>query len=107
MRTLKNEHDGLVAVFFFLVYLFSALCVTHTGMQAEEDSLSWCCQLTTEAREISKGGKPHVHCPCDKCSGKATWRLTAWRYLNSECELSSRPSTVKKNHVKHWRNWSS
>lgn len=86
---------------FLYVYLFSDLCVKHIGMQAEEDiSLSCCCQLTTEAREISKGGKPHVHCPCDKCSGKATWPLTAWRYFNSECELSSQPTTVKKKSCK-------
>lgn len=85
-RIPKNRHGGLdmavvlnVAILFFLVYLFFAFCVKRTGMQAEEDfSLTCChCQLTAEAREISKQGKPHVHCPCDKCNGRATWRMTA------------------------------
>ena len=56
-------------------------------MEVEEDvSLTSCyCQLTAEARDISKKGeKPHVHCPCHKCSGRATWRMTAWRHLQSE-----------------------
>lgn len=67
-------------------------------MQADEDfSLTCChCQLTAEAREISKQGKPHVHCPCDKCNGRATWRMTAWRHLKSKREQSSQPIPVKK-----------
>ena len=104
-RIPKNRHGGLdmavvlnVAILFFLVYLFFAFCVKRTGMQAEEDfSLTCChCQLTTEAREISKQGKPHVHCPCDKCNGRATWRMTAWRHLQSKREQSSQPTPVKK-----------
>lgn len=87
-----------VAILFFVVYLFSAFCVIRTGMQADEDfSLTCChCQLTAEAREISKQGKPHVHCPCDKCNGRATWRMTAWRHLKSKREQSSQPIPVKK-----------
>ena len=51
-------------------------------MEVEEDvsvSLTSCyCELTAEARDISKkGGKRHVHCPYDKCNGRATWRMTA------------------------------
>ena len=43
------------------------------------------CELTAEARDISKkGGKRHVHCPYDKCNGRATWHMTAWRHLQSE-----------------------
>jgi len=66
---------------------------------SEEEILTSCyCQITPEAREISKLGKPHVHCPCDKCNGRATWRMTAWRHLqNSRDEGSlTRPSSVKK-----------
>lgn len=68
-------------------------------MEAEEDvSLTSCyCQLTAEARDISKKGeKPHVHCPCEKCNGRATWRKTAWRYLQLERKQSSQPSPAKK-----------
>ena len=62
-------------------------------MEVEEDvsvSLTSCyCQLTAEARDISKkGGKHHVHCPCDECSGRATWRMTAWEHLQSERKQS-------------------
>ena len=58
-----------VAFLFFLAYLCFALCVKQTGMQAGEDFSLTCshCQLTTEARKISKQGKPHVHCPCEPC----------------------------------------
>ena len=68
-----------VAILFFVVYLFSVFCVIQTGMQADEDFSLTCChgQLTAEGREISKQGKPHVHCPCDKCNGRATWHMTA------------------------------
>ena len=52
--------------------------------------------LAVIAREISKQGKPHVHCPCDKCNGRATWRMTAWRHLKSKREQSSQPIPVKK-----------
>lgn len=67
-------------------------------LPAEEESLTSCyCQITPEAREISKLGKPHVHCPCDKCNGRATWRMTAWRHFKSGCEQSlTRPTPVKK-----------
>ena len=87
-----------VAILFFVVYLFSAFFVIRTGMQADEDfSLTCChCQLTAEAREISKQRKPHDHCPCDKCNGRATWRMTAWRHLKSKREQSSQPIPVKK-----------
>ena len=86
-----------VAILFFLVYLFFAFCVKQTGMPAEENfSLTCChCQLTAEAREISKQGKPRVHCPCDKCNGRATWRMTSWRHLKLKCEQSSQPTLVK------------
>ena len=80
---LNNEHGGLgmsflqiVAVLFFLVYLFFALCLKQTVMEAEGDvSLTCCyCELTAhaDAKEISKEGKPHVHFPCEKCNGRAT-----------------------------------
>ena len=64
----------IVAVLFFLVYLFFALCLKQTVMEAEGDvSLTCCyCELTADAKEISKEGKPHVHCPCEKCNGRAT-----------------------------------
>ena len=62
-------------------------------MEVGEDvsvSLTSChCQLTTEARDISKkGGKQHVHCPCDECNGRATWRMTARGHLHSERKQS-------------------
>ena len=55
---LNNEHGGLgmsflqiVAVLFFLVYLFFALCLKQTVMEAEGDvSLTCCyCELTAHA----------------------------------------------------------
>ena len=39
------------------------------------------CRDSSEAIDISKYGDPHVHCPCEKCQGKATWRMTAWRHM--------------------------
>ena len=101
--TWRTRYGGCaeyVAILFFLVYLFFAFCFKRTGMQEEEEdfSLTCChCQLSAEAREISKHGKPHVHCPCDKCNGRATWRMTAWRHLKSKREQSSQPTPVKKN----------
>lgn len=68
-------------------------------MEAEEDvSLTSCyCQLTAEARDIcKKGEKPHVHCPCEKCNGRATWHMTTWRHLQLERKQSSQPSPAKK-----------
>lgn len=67
-------------------------------MQAEEDFYLTCChcQLIVEAREISKQGKTHVNCPCDKCNGRATWHMTAWRHLKSKREQPSEPRRVKK-----------
>ena len=66
----------IVAVLFFLVYLFFALCLKQTVMEAEGDvSLTCCyCELTAhaDAKEISKEGKPRVHCTCEKCNGRAT-----------------------------------
>lgn len=81
----------IVAVLFFLVYLFFALCLKQTVMEAEGDvSLTCCyCELTADAKEISKEGKPHVHCPCEKC-------MTAWGHMNSERQQSSQPSPAKK-----------
>lgn len=96
-----GRNMAVVLILAILFYQFFALCVYKpNGMQEakEEDfSLTCChCQLTPEAIEISKQGKPHVHCPCDKCNGKATWRMTAWRHLKSGCEQSSQPTPVKK-----------
>lgn len=72
---------------FLLVFLvdrvFALSAREKCNMEAEEDvSLTSCyCQLTAEARDISKKGeKPHVHCPCEKCNDRATWRMTAWRH---------------------------
>ena len=81
----------IVAVLFFLVYLFFALCLKQTVMEAEGDvSLTCCyCELTADAKEISKEGKPHVHCPCEKC-------MTAWGHMKSERQQSSQPSPAKK-----------
>lgn len=64
----------IVAVLFFLVYLSFASCLKQTAMEAERDiSLTCCyCELTADAKEISKEGKPHVHCSCEKCNGRAT-----------------------------------
>lgn len=42
------------------------------------------CSSSEEAKNISKFGDPHVHCPCDKCKGKATWRMTAWRHIQAK-----------------------
>ena len=90
----------MLQFFSFLCICFFALSVKQTGMQGEENVSHTCCycQLTAEAREISKLGKPHVHCPCDKCNGRATWRMTAWRHLKSESEQSSQALPVKKTH---------
>ena len=44
-------------------------------------SLVCFCQDSFEAISISKNGEPHVHCYCDKCKGKATWRMTAWGHM--------------------------
>ena len=99
-RTRYGGCAEYVAILFFLVYLFFAFCFKRTGMQEEDFSLTCChCQLTAEAREISKHGKPHVHCPCDKCNGRATWRMTAWRHLKSKREQSSQPTPVKKKNT--------
>lgn len=83
----------IVAVLFFLVFLFFALCLKQTVMEAEGDVSLTCyyCELTADAKEISKEGKPHVHCPCEKCNGRATWRMTAWRHMKSERQQSSQP----------------
>ena len=51
------------------------------------------CSSSEEARNISKFGDPHVHCPCDKCKGKATWRMTAWRHLQAKNYYNSEPSS--------------
>ena len=87
----------IVAVLFFLVYLFFALCLKQTVMEAEGDvSLTCCyCELTADAKEISKEGKPHVHCPCEKC-------MTAWGHMKSERHPSLH---LLKKHVKRWKNW--
>jgi len=37
---------------------------------------------------ISKYGDPHVHYPCEKCQGKATWRMTAWRHMRPNDRVS-------------------
>ena len=81
----------IVAVLFFLVYLFFALCLKQTVIEAEGDvSLTCCyCELTADAKEISKEGKPHVHCPCEKC-------MTTWGHMKSERQQSSQPSPAKK-----------
>ena len=70
-------------------------CTNVINHQPEEDiSLTCCyCTKTPEAREISELGKPHVHCPCSKCNGRATWRMTAWRHLK---QSSTQPTPVKK-----------
>lgn len=73
-----------------------------TRMQSEDElSFTSCyCQITPEAREISQAGKPHVHCPCAKCNGKATWRMTAWRHhKSSQCEHSSTQPKQKRRAV--------
>ena len=65
--------------------------------EQDEISLTCCyCNGTPEAREISQLGKAHVHCPCDKCNGKATWRMTAWRHLKPGCEQPSTHATPVK-----------
>ena len=61
--------------------------------------LSSCfCNETEEAQDISRFGDPHVHCPCEKCSGKATWRMTAWRHCRrrsaSEKDISNERDMV-------------
>ena len=66
-------------------------------MQSEDNFPVTSCYCTgnPEAREISHRGKPHVHCPCAKCNGRAVWRMTAWRHLKqSSTELTCTP--VKK-----------
>lgn len=53
-------------------------------MDRTVDIISVCfCKESLEAINISKYGEPHVHCPCDKCKGKATWRMTAWRHTRA------------------------
>ena len=66
-------------------------------MQSEDNFpvTSCYCTGTPEAREIRHRGKPHVHCPCAKCKGRAVWHMTAWRHLKqSSTELTCTP--VKK-----------
>ena len=69
-----------------------------TNIMQSEDNFpvtSCYCTGTPEAREIRHRGKPHVHCPCAKCKGRAVWRMTAWRHLKqSSTELTCTP--VKK-----------
>ena len=47
------------------------------------------CRDSSEAIDISKYGDPHVHCPCEKCQGKATWRMTAWRHMRPNDRVST------------------
>ena len=55
------------------------------------DIISVCfCKDSLEAISFSKYGEPHVHCPCDKCKGRATWRMKTWRHMRAnipgECD---------------------
>ena len=49
------------------------------------------CRDSSEAIDIYilKYGDPHVHCPCEKCQGKATWRMTAWRHMRPNDRVST------------------
>ena len=51
------------------------------------------CTDSAEAVNISKYGDSHVNCPCPKCKGRATWRMTAWRHLNRERKHLNEEST--------------
>ena len=51
------------------------------------------CTDSSEAINITQYGEPHVHCPCDKCKGRATWRMTAWRHMRAMRSADGRSAT--------------
>ena len=59
------------------------------------------CKNSAEAIDISKNGEPHVHCPCDKCKGKATWRMTAWRHIHDIRRPNDRVSDIVSKSPSH------
>ena len=66
--------------FLILVTFFSIKCDLMASTSIKQGN--WCtCLDSEEARNISSSGKPHVHCSCFICKGKAVYPMTAWRHI--------------------------
>ena len=66
--------------FLILVTFFSIKCDLMASTSIKQGN--WCrCLDSEEARNISSSGKPHVHCLCSLCKGKAVYPMTAWRHV--------------------------
>ena len=66
--------------FLILVTFFAIKCDLMASTSIKQGN--WCtCLDSEEARNISSSGKPHVHCSCSLCKGKAVYPMTAWRHV--------------------------
>lgn len=66
--------------FLILLTFFSIKCDLMASTSIKQGN--WCtCLDSEEARNISSSGKPHVHCSCFLCKGKAVYPMTAWRHV--------------------------
>ena len=67
--------------FLIVATFFSIKCELMASTSIKKQG-NWCrCLDSEEAKNVSSSGKPHVHCSCLLCKGKAVYPMTAWRHL--------------------------